>query len=166
MSKFFYAATITEPEHIRPYLADPVKHWKKGYSACELATSWIKANGVPAGVVSVLNQRPELQNPTLIEAFFEKETHLKTQGRPSQTDLLAFVKFPAGHGVIGVEGKVEEPFGQLVSEWNDGSKGKIARLESLCALLGTVFSKRNRYVISCSTAQQQPFMRRKDIVRL
>ena len=41
----------------------------------------------------------------------------------------------SGYGVIAVEGKAREPFGPLVSEWND-SPGKQARLESLCEQLG------------------------------
>ena len=42
---------------------------------------------------------------------------------------------PTGYGVIAVEGKAREPFGPLVSEWNDGP-GKQARLDGLCEQLG------------------------------
>ena len=41
-----------------------------------------------------------------------------------------------GDAVIAVEGKVDEPFGDLVSTWNDHSSGKERRLEALCASLG------------------------------
>ena len=37
--------------------------------------------------------------------------------------------------MIAVEGKAREPFGPLVSEWNDGS-GKQERLDDLCLRLG------------------------------
>jgi len=37
--------------------------------------------------------------------------------------------------VIAVEGKAREPFGPLVSEWNDGH-GKQERLDDLCRQLG------------------------------
>src|SRR5439155_16884029 len=40
-----------------------------------------------------------------------------------------------GYGVIAVEGKAREPFGPLVSEWNDTS-GKQERLADLCLQLG------------------------------
>ena len=39
-------------------------------------------------------------------------------------------------GIIAVEGKVDEVFGELVSDWNDGSDGKRKRLLGLCATLG------------------------------
>ena len=64
------------------------------------------------------------------------ELDLRTPGRRSQTDLLAFVKFVHGAAVIAVEGKVEESFRDLVSTWNDHSPGKERRLEALCASLG------------------------------
>jgi len=49
--------------------------------------------------------------------------------------LLALVQLADGYGVIAVEGKAREPFGQLVSEWNDGP-GKQTRLDGLCEQLG------------------------------
>jgi hypothetical protein len=39
-------------------------------------------------------------------------------------------------GIIAIEGKVDEPFGELVSDWNDGSDGKEDRLSGLCSTLG------------------------------
>ena len=60
---------------------------------------------------------------------------LRTPGEPSHTDILAFVKSYCGYAVIAVEGKVAEPFDELVSAWND-SPGKAYRLERLCASLG------------------------------
>ena len=61
---------------------------------------------------------------------------LRTPGRRSQTDLLAFVNSTHGNAVITVEGKVDEPFGDLVSNWNDGSPSKRRRLKALCVSLG------------------------------
>ena len=61
---------------------------------------------------------------------------LRTPGRRSQTDLLAFVKLVHGTAVIAVEGKVDESFDDLVSTWNDHSPGKERRLQALCATLG------------------------------
>lgn len=45
---------------------------------------------------------------------------------------MALVQLAGGYGVIAVEGKAREPFGEIVSHWNDTS-GKRARLEDLCA---------------------------------
>ena len=73
----------------------------------------------------------------LIEGFFEKETDLRSRGRPSQTDLLALIGDGEGFAVLGVEGKVDEPFGPLVSEWlTEASANKRARLSVLQETLG------------------------------
>ena len=73
----------------------------------------------------------------LIEGFFEKETDLRSRGRPSQTDLLALTGDGEGFAVLGVEGKVDEPFGPLISEWlTDASANKRARLSVLQETLG------------------------------
>lgn len=112
----------------------PIRHWRPDHSALELATSWIKAAGVPATVTAVLETCPTYAGCRLIEGFFEREVELGTRGRPSQTDLLALVGVAAGYGVIAVEGKAREPFGQIVSDWND-SDGKQTRLEDLCSRL-------------------------------
>jgi hypothetical protein len=123
------------PHDARAYLADPIRHWRPDRSALELATSWIGARGFPKTVASVLASCSTYAECRLIEAFFEREVELGTKGRPSQTDLLALVELADGYCVIAVEGKAREPFGQLVSEWNDGP-GKQARLDDLCKQLG------------------------------
>jgi hypothetical protein len=82
----------------------------------------------------VLATCPIYANCRLIEGFFEREVDLGTRGRPSQTDLLALVALTDGYGVIAVEGKTQETFGPIVSEWND-SNGKQARLDDLCGRL-------------------------------
>ena len=125
--RLFFAAPITRPEDIIPYLAKQERHWKKGYSAYELAYSWVGAKGIPDPVVAVLHQAEEFRGMELIEGFFEKETDLRSRGRPSQTDLLALIGDGEGFAVLGVEGKVDEPFGSLVSEWLvDASANKQA----------------------------------------
>ena len=121
MSRFFHAGKITEltePAHVQPYLAKPELHWKKGYSAYELASSWIGADDIPSRVRAVLDTCPAYQQATLIEGFFERETELRTPGRPSQTDLLVLAWLKNGLGIIGVEGKVNEPFGVNLPEYD------------------------------------------------
>ena len=120
-----------------PFLAQQEHHWKKGYSAYELAHSWVNAdNDIPASVRSVLDTCSDYADAALVEGLFERDVDLRTRGRRSQTDLLTFVKFVHGYAVIAVEGKVDESFGDLVSTWNDDSPGKELRLEALCASLG------------------------------
>ena len=44
MSRFFYAQEIARPEDVIPHLAKQELHWKKGYSAYELAHCWVNAD--------------------------------------------------------------------------------------------------------------------------
>ena len=139
-SKFFYAERpcnpLTRPEDVIPYLAKKDKHWKKGCSAYELTHSWMTANGIPDAVRTVLDQADEFRCMELIKGFFEKRTHLQSRGTPSQTDLLALIGDGAVSAVLGIEGKVEESFGPLVSKWCDASENKQIRLGKLRETLG------------------------------
>jgi hypothetical protein len=133
-TRFFAGKPLGTPHDARVYLADPIKHWRPDHSALELATHWIGAGGIPESVEAVLASSSTYAGCRLIEAFFEREVELGTKGRPSQTDLLVLVQLEDGYGVIAVEGKAREPFGPVVSEWNDSS-GKQARLDDLCRQL-------------------------------
>ena len=84
----------------------------------------------------MLDTCPDYRGAALAEGLFERGVDLRTPGRRSQTDLLAFVKLCHGDAVIAVEGKVDEPFGDRVSVWNDHSSGKERRPAALCVSLG------------------------------
>jgi hypothetical protein len=133
-TNLFAGKPLGTPHDARAYLADPIRHWRPDHSALELAKTWIGATGIPPSVASVLATCPIYAKCRLIEGFFEREVDLGTRGRPSQTDLLALVALTDGYGVIAVEGKTQETFGPIVSEWND-SNGKQARLDDLCGRL-------------------------------
>lgn len=138
---FFYADRLTEPEDIIPHLAKPEQHWKKGRSAYELAQSWMGAKGIPGPVSTVLHQAAELRRMELVEGFFEKKTPLRARGHPSQTDLLALIGDGKGFAVLGIEGKVDEAFGPLVSKWLvNASDIKQERLLGLRETLGLLDS--------------------------
>lgn len=134
MSNFFYAEKLEKPEDVKSHLAKEY-HWKEKYSAYELAHSWIGSGGFPASVRTILAKDPKYQSAEIVEAFFERDVDLRTAGRNSQADILVFAALAQGYAAIAVEGKVEETFGSLVAEWNDGSPGKGARLSALCKLL-------------------------------
>ena len=139
MTKFFHTSAqkktpLHQPEDARPYLANPEIQWRDGYSAKELAKSWIGAQHVPFTVRSVLETCPDHQDAAFIEGLFERKTSLRSPGPASQTDPLVFAQTPAGLKVIGAEGKRDEPFGELVTDWNT-SAGKRRRLEVLCRYL-------------------------------
>jgi hypothetical protein len=146
---------IERAEEIKPRLGKPDLHWKEGRSAYELATAWMRAKGIPQPVRLVLDLAPEWRNADLLDAIFERETALPGRGLASQTDLLGIVSLNDGNAVLGVEGKVDEPFGSLVGEWleaalkktegEDGEdfkarlersrKNRRRRLEALCTVL-------------------------------
>ncbi len=129
---------IEKPDEIIPRLGKQEKHWKVGRSAYELSNAWMNAGGIPPSVRAVLAKAPEWANATLLEGIFERETEIPGKGRPSQTDLLALVTLNDTNAILGVEGKVDEPFGPLVGEWlvDSASANKTVRLAGLCATLG------------------------------
>ena len=133
-----FGVPVLEPEHVIRHLAKGVQHWKGGYSAHALATTWFAANGFPPKVRALLDASPAFRNLDLIDGIFERKTELGDGGRPSQTDLLVVARNDDGLAIIGVEGKAEEPFGQTltqrIAERSEGG-ALAARLARLCALL-------------------------------
>ncbi len=115
----------------------PEHHWRAGYSAMELARSWSSAEGLPQTFQRALNLHP-FRGLTLERGVVEHNTDVPGKGRASCTDLMVTARTLAGEGVvIGVEGKVDESFGPLVSEWiAKGGVNRQARLDGLCEGLG------------------------------
>jgi Domain of unknown function (DUF6946) len=64
-----------------------------------------------------LRSHPAFQSAELVDAFMERQVDLGSEGRPSQTDLLAVVGLDEGLAIVAVEGKAGEPFGKFVHEW-------------------------------------------------
>lgn len=131
------AVPLLKPEDVIPHLGKPT-HWKQGRSAKAVADSWFQANDLPLRVRAVLEQAPEFKDAELVDAWLERCTDLgDRRGSASQTDLLAVLGIGDELAVMGVEAKVTESFGPLVSEWiGEGAEGKEDRLQRLCALLG------------------------------
>jgi hypothetical protein len=140
MTHLFFSGIGTplhKPEDVIPLLARKDKHWKKGRSAYELAHSWFTAQGVPEAIRAILDTDVAFVGAKLRKALFEKQTELDEFGRgPSQTDLLAILQTQFGTAILGVEGKVDESFGQFISQWNDYSPSKLRRLAGLIERLG------------------------------
>ena len=132
-------ACTTGPDDWKPFLADPEKHWKAGYSARALALSWEAADGLPPEVAAALISAPGgvLANPVPYLAVPEYETVLPGGDRPSQTDVMVMGRANGGAFAMAVEGKVAESFGPTLGEWRqDASNGKQVRWSFLCATLG------------------------------
>ncbi len=136
MEKFFVPSI--GPDSWRALLADPVKHWAKGYSARTLAYCWEEAGGFPPEVSHVLDQNPALTGLQPLLVFPEWRVSLPGGGKPSQNDIWVLARCAEGDLVsIAVEGKVNESFGQTLEQWLAGaSTGRKKRLSFLCSTLG------------------------------
>ena len=132
MSKIYLPATHVQ--QWSQFLADPDRQWRQGYSARTLAYSWQEAFGFPAEVNSVLSSVfPEIE---LLFAFPEHQVPLPGGGHSSQNDIWALAHSHDQLVSITVEGKVSEPFGPTIHEWQAASSpGKTKRLAYLLSLL-------------------------------
>jgi hypothetical protein len=109
-------------------LANSNKQWKTGFSAKELAIRWETANGFPDEFQCVL------QKTAFLLAIPEYKVFLDTNKAPSQSDLFVFAKDDSGLITIVVEGKKEDSFAKLITNWNT-TKGTSKRLEFLLGKL-------------------------------
>ncbi len=133
MSKIYIPATSADDW--KQFLADPVKHWRQGYSARTLAYSWQEAVDFPTEVGTVL--RSQFSSAELLLALPEHKVPLPGGSRSSQNDIWVLARSEGNLISIAVEGKVSEPFGPTVQEWQaESSPGKAERLAYLLALLG------------------------------
>jgi hypothetical protein len=128
-------SALEKPEDVIRFLAEAT-HWKIGRSAYEAAQSWFAAQGLPEAIRDLIETDAVFSGAVLLKAVFEKQTPLGTPGKPSQTDVLAVLQTRSGPALLGIEAKVDEPFGEVVSEWNDHTPGKERRLRDLMDRLG------------------------------
>ena len=116
-------------------LADPVKHWRTGYSARAMAHAWEAEQGWPPEVAAIMNAAFGEGEPLLVVP--EWQTPLPGGQRNSQSDALLIASHKVGLVVAAIEGKVEESFGTSVAEWRAAAgPGKAERLAFLCDRLG------------------------------
>lgn len=122
----------------RAGLADPVKHWKRGRSAYELAQSWDHAGGAFPAEVADAFAGTELADLQPLIVIPEYRVPLVGGTRASQTDAFVLARgAAAGLATIAVEGKAGEDFGPLLADWRqDASPGKEDRERQLTAALG------------------------------
>ena len=125
-------------EDWRGLLADPIKQWKIGYSAYATAKCWEEADGLPLEVAQILGSKS-----ALLLAIPEHKVPLAGGSRDSQCDVFALVRRADKTVAVSVEGKVNETFGPTVGEWlKNPSSGKVARLTSICDMLGVDYPPR------------------------
>jgi len=117
-------------------LADPVKHWKTGYSAKALAYSWEEAQGFPAEIIKLFDGTA-LEGSEFLLGVPEHQVALPGGSTKSQNDIFVLAKNEDGLISIAVEGKVSESFGPTLGDWSKkDSPGKRVRLDYLKSQIG------------------------------
>lgn len=123
-------------EDWKQFLAEPDKHWKRGYSARAIAYCWQEADGLPDDVKKVLMQEPAFEGIEILFAIPEHQVMLNSGTGPSQNDVWVIARTRTSLVSIAVEGKVSESFGPTMAEWSiNPSEGKLERLKYLCSVL-------------------------------
>jgi len=127
------------PSSWQQFLAEPDKQWKSGYSAKSMAYCWEEAKGFPESIRQTLQtaDNDDLKNSEPLLVIPEHKVPLPGGRTESQND--AFVLARSDNALISmtIEGKVNESFGQLVSDWKpDSSPGKQERFAYLQRILG------------------------------
>jgi hypothetical protein len=124
----------------QPLLAKQLLHWKSGASAMTAAACWEAAgDSLPPEIAILLESSgdPLLVGQRLLAAMPEWQVQLPGGLTTSNTDVLAVCRNDHGLCVLGVEAKVFEAFGPLISEKRaEPSAGQLERLAYLHSLLG------------------------------
>jgi hypothetical protein len=139
--KLFFGSGTNRPVRIctdvRDYLPKEKRYqYEDGYSMAESAKCWVAAyDHLPQSIAEIVG------SDELVTAHFEYPTRVWGNGT-SMTDIMAFV--PAG--VVAVEAKVNEPFGEFVSEWisekgADDSLRRTGVIEKYAKALGVSWTK-------------------------
>jgi len=133
-SKIYILAS--KPEDWRELLANPIKHWRTGYSAKTLAYCWQQANGFPESIRRVFKNAnlSIFKEIELLIALPEYKVPLPGGLRASQNDIFVLAKADNKLVAIAVEGKVSEDFGPLISDWlntKDKKTNKPERIDFL-----------------------------------
>ncbi|MHC4648822.1 MAG: DUF6946 family protein, partial [Planctomycetota bacterium] len=127
------------PSDWQRLLAKPTLHWRKSYSAMTSAACWEAAcDCLPAEVKQTLDAsgQCDLVGLKLLAAIPEWQVELPGGKHPSHTDVLALASNDEGLVVLGVEAKVDEPFGPTLGEKRaDQSTGQSERIDYLHSAL-------------------------------
>ena len=121
-------------------LGKPMLHWKKGRSAMSAAACWEESQPrLPPEISSLLDSShdPAISGLDLLLAIPEWEVALPGGETVSQTDVMAICRNSSGLVILGVEAKVDEPFGPTLGEKKSGAtSGQLERIAYLEKELG------------------------------
>jgi hypothetical protein len=137
--KRIFVPTISGADWQR-LLGKPELHWKSGRSAMSAAACWEESEPrLPREISDALEASGDksLTSLELLVAIPEWEVELPGGDRPSQTDILAITRNELGLVILGVEAKVDEPFGPTLGEKKaNASAGQLERVAYLESELG------------------------------
>jgi len=121
-------------------LGKPKLHWKKGRSAMSAAACWEGSQPrLPPEISALLDscKDPAISELDLLLAIPEWEVALPDGETVSQTDIMAICRNSSGLVILGVEAKVDEPFGPTLVEKKSGAtNGQLERIAYLEKELG------------------------------
>jgi hypothetical protein len=121
-------------------LGKPKLHWKKGRSAMSAAACWEESQPrLPPEISTLLDScnDPAISGLDLLLAIPEWEVALPGGETVSQTDIMAICRNSSGLVILGVEAKVDEPFGPTLAEKKSGATiGQLERIAYLEKELG------------------------------
>lgn len=121
-------------------LGKPKLHWKKGRSAMSAAACWEESQPqLPLEIRQLLDdsEDPSISELELLAVIPEWEVKLPGGDTASQTDILAITRNQSGLVVLGVEAKVDEPFGPTLGQKRSGAtEGQLDRILYLEQELG------------------------------
>ena len=130
-----------QPSDWQRLLAKPKLHWKKSYSAMTAAACWEAAaakDKLPVEITKTLEAtgQNDLIGLRLLMAIPEWEVDLPGGNRSSHTDVMVITSNDRGLVVLGIEAKVDEPFGPTLGEKRaNESDGQGKRINYLHAAL-------------------------------
>lgn len=137
--KRIFVPTISGADWQR-LLDKPKLHWKPGHSAMSAAACWEENEPhLPTEILKVFNASGEksLASLQMLAAMPEWQVDLPGGNTPSQTDILAIARNEFGLVILGVEAKVDEPFGLTLGKKKvDASPGMLERIAYLEHELG------------------------------
>jgi hypothetical protein len=107
--------------------------WQPRYSALELARAWVDGDAL-ADLRAVLDLAPALSELAPTEGIAEAKTSFDRYGGPRTHDLLLVGNTLGGRAVVGIEGKVEETFGQTLAQYAAAARAKLEKEEPTNAL--------------------------------
>lgn len=124
----------------KQFLAEPDKHWQRGFSAMSTAFSWEKSDGLPSEIKAIFSTANDesLRDAQIALAIPEYKVDLDGGSRPSQNDVFALVTSSGGLIAMMVEGKAREDFDVQLEQWRQrtSEKGVQARMAHILVNIG------------------------------